>query len=81
MLVWVPSTQCGSIACYLHNKYDSSSSKTYKENGTSFEIRYGSGSLSGFVSQDTMTIGDITIKDQLFAEATNGSFSYSLFGN
>jgi len=69
--LWVPSTQCGSIACYLHTKYDASASKTYKENGTSFEIRYGSGSLSGFVSRDTMSIGDIEIKDQLFAEATN----------
>src|ERR1700759_2366465 len=68
--LWVPSTECGSIACYLHTKYDSSSSSTYKKNGTSFEIRYGSGSLSGFVSQDTMSIGDLKIKDQLFAEAT-----------
>jgi saccharopepsin len=66
----VPSTECGSIACYLHTKYDSSASSTYKKNGTSFEIRYGSGSLSGFVSQDTVTIGDLKIKDQLFAEAT-----------
>jgi len=68
--LWVPSTECGSIACYLHTKYDSSASSTYKKNGTSFEIRYGSGSLSGFVSQDTMTIGDLKIKDQIFAEAT-----------
>lgn len=69
--LWVPSTECGSIACYLHSKYDSSASSTYKKNGTSFEIRYGSGSLSGFVSQDTMTIGDITVQKQDFAEATN----------
>ncbi|KAK4107415.1 vacuolar protease A precursor [Canariomyces notabilis] len=69
--LWVPSVECGSIACYLHNKYDSSASSTYKANGSSFEIKYGSGSLSGFVSQDTMTIGDITIKGQDFAEATN----------
>jgi saccharopepsin len=68
--LWVPSSECGSIACYLHTKYDSSSSSTYKKNGTSFEIRYGSGSLSGFVSQDIMTIGDLKIKDQIFAEAT-----------
>lgn len=68
--LWVPSTQCGSIACYLHSKYDSSSSSTFQKNGSSFEIRYGSGSLSGFISKDTMTIGDIEIKDQLFAEAT-----------
>jgi len=69
--LWVPSVECGSIACYLHQKYDSSASSTYKANGTSFDIRYGSGSLSGFVSQDTMTIGDITIKGQDFAEATS----------
>ena len=68
--LWVPSSECGSIACYLHTKYDSSASSTYKKNGTSFEIRYGSGSLSGFVSQDVMTIGDLKIKDQIFAEAT-----------
>lgn len=68
--LWVPSQQCGSIACYLHTKYDSSSSSTYRKNGSSFEIRYGSGSLSGFVSQDTMTIGDLKIKNQIFAEAT-----------
>jgi len=69
--LWVPSKQCGSIACYLHSKYDSAASSTYKSNGTSFEIRYGSGSLSGFVSQDVMTIGDITVQKQDFAEATS----------
>ena len=69
--LWVPSSQCGSIACYLHTKYESDSSSTYKKNGSDFEIRYGSGSLSGFVSQDTVTIGDITIKHQDFAEATS----------
>ncbi|PBP17933.1 aspartic endopeptidase Pep2 [Diplocarpon rosae] len=68
--LWVPSTECGSIACYLHTKYDSSSSSTYKKNGTSFEIRYGSGSLSGYTSEDTMSIGDLHIKNQIFAEAT-----------
>ncbi|KAK7754364.1 aspartic proteinase precursor [Diatrype stigma] len=69
--LWVPSSQCGSIACYLHSKYDSSASSTYKANGTEFEIRYGSGSLSGFVSQDDVTIGDITVTGQDFAEATS----------
>ncbi|KAF2436173.1 putative vacuolar protease A [Tothia fuscella] len=69
--LWVPSSECGSIACYLHTKYDHSSSSTYKKNGSEFEIRYGSGSLSGYVSKDTLQIGDIKIKDQLFAEATS----------
>jgi len=69
--LWVPSSECNSIACYLHSKYDHSSSSTYKKNGSSFEIRYGSGELSGFVSQDTFQIGDLKVKDQDFAEATS----------
>ncbi|KAL4868908.1 hypothetical protein BDV12DRAFT_168852 [Aspergillus spectabilis] len=69
--LWVPSSECGSIACYLHQKFDSSSSSTYKKNGTEFAIRYGSGSLSGFVSQDTLKIGDLKIEKQDFAEATS----------
>ncbi|KAJ5293889.1 hypothetical protein PENANT_c002G09320 [Penicillium antarcticum] len=69
--LWVPSSSCNSIACYLHTKYDSSSSSTYEKNGTEFEIRYGSGSLSGFVSRDTLQIGDLKVKGQDFAEATS----------
>ena len=67
----MPSTQCNSIACYLHTKYDSSASSTYKKNGSSFEIRYGSGELSGFVSNDVFQIGDLKVKNQDFAEATS----------
>ena len=67
---WVPSSECGSIACYLHNKYDSSASNTYKPNGSDFEIRYGSGSVKGFISQDQATIGDLKIKNQDFGEVT-----------
>jgi len=69
--LWVPSSQCGSIACYLHSKYEGSDSSTYTANGSSFDIGYGSGSLSGFVSQDDVVIGDLKIKKQLFAEATS----------
>jgi saccharopepsin len=69
--LWVPSSECGSIACYLHQKYDSSASSTYKKNGSDFAIQYGSGSLSGFVSQDTLKIGDLKVKGQDFAEATS----------
>ncbi|KAI0335469.1 aspartic peptidase A1 [Cubamyces sp. BRFM 1775] len=68
--LWVPSTKCTSIACFLHSKYDSTASSTYKANGSEFSIQYGSGSMEGFVSRDVLTIGDITIKNQDFAEAT-----------
>ena len=67
--LWVPSQECSSIACWLHSTYDHSDSSSYKENGSDFSIQYGSGSLTGYVSQDTVKIGDLTIKHQDFAEA------------
>ncbi|GME97893.1 unnamed protein product [[Candida] boidinii] len=69
--LWVPGKDCSSLACYLHSKYDHDESSTYKKNGTEFAIRYGTGSLEGFVSSDTLTIGDLVIPDQGFAEATS----------
>ncbi|KAG5362981.1 Saccharopepsin [Yarrowia sp. B02] len=69
--LWVPSVQCNSIACYLHQKYDSSASSSYSANGTAFEIQYGSGSMEGFVSQDTLKLGSLVLPEQDFAEATS----------
>lgn len=48
---WIPSKKCTSLACYLHNRYDSSESDTYKPDSRSFAIRYGSGAVEGFVSK------------------------------
>lgn len=71
--LWVPSSKCSylSIACYLHNKYYGEKSSTYQEDGREFSIEYGSGSLTGFFSRDTLQIGDMSVPDQVFAEAVN----------
>ncbi|KAG6529872.1 hypothetical protein ZIOFF_012087 [Zingiber officinale] len=58
------------LACYFHSKYKSSRSSTYKQNGKTVAIRYGTGEISGFLSQDHVAVGDLVGNDQVFVEAT-----------
>ncbi|XP_020038773.1 renin [Castor canadensis] len=69
--LWVPSTKCSPLytACEIHSLYDSSESSSYMENGTEFAIHYGSGKVKGFLSQDLVTVGGITVM-QTFGEVT-----------
>eukprot|EP01100_Stratorugosa_tubuloviscum_P001494 TRINITY_DN132_c6_g1_i1.p1 TRINITY_DN132_c6_g1~~TRINITY_DN132_c6_g1_i1.p1 ORF type:complete len:393 (-),score=195.07 TRINITY_DN132_c6_g1_i1:67-1245(-) len=68
--LWVPSTKCdNNAACKNHNKYDSTKSSTYISNGTQFEIKYGTGAVSGFISQDNLNIGGLLVIGQQFGEA------------
>ncbi|GAB5589502.1 aspartic proteinase precursor [Umbelopsis nana] len=77
--LWVPSTHCNSIACFLHRRYDSTKSSTWKENGTEFAIQYGTGSLEGFISNDVLKFGDLTVKEQDFAESVKEpGFTFAL---
>ncbi|XP_069005740.1 napsin-A [Embiotoca jacksoni] len=69
--LWVPSIKCSffDIACWVHHRYNSRKSTTYVQNGTKFDIRYGRGSLSGFISRDTVTVAGMSVPSQQFGEA------------
>jgi len=78
--LWVPSSKCTQISCKLHHRYDSSKSSTYKANGTSFEIEYGSGNISGIVSNDVVGLADLTVQGQDFAEVVKEDGMAFTFG-
>merc|ERR1711907_494997 len=69
--LWIPNSKAGLVGLLKH-KYDSSKSSTYIKNGSAFNIRYGSGPVSGIWSEDTVTLGqDLKVPKQLFAEVEN----------
>ncbi|XP_032737350.1 pepsin B-like [Lontra canadensis] len=64
--LWVPSTYCQSQACSNHNTFNPSSSSTYRNNGQTYTLCYGSGSLTVLLGYDTVNVQNIVIKNQLF---------------
>jgi len=69
--LWLPSASCTN--CAFHPRYDHTKSSSYVANGTVFKIQYGSGPVSGFLSQDTVTWSNLPVKGQSFAEITDVS--------
>ncbi|KAF5760506.1 putative phytepsin [Helianthus annuus] len=69
--LWVPSSKCRlSLPCLFHSRYRSGRSQTYKANGKPAAIHYGTGSISGYFSEDNVQVGDLVVNDQMFIEAT-----------
>jgi len=50
--------------------YNSTLSSTWKKDGREFEITYGSGQMSGFLSRDVLEVGPLTATNVPFAEET-----------
>lgn len=70
--LWVASSNCDS-SCGRHAEYNSAKSSTYIANGTAFDIQYGSGPVSGYVSIDNTATAGVQVKDQVFAEVTDAA--------
>lgn len=68
---------CGQKVCLQHHRYNSTASKTYVKNGEAITIQYGTGNMDGFLSQDTVVVGGITVQQQVFGEATTLSHDFA----
>ncbi|KAH8352878.1 hypothetical protein KR084_006987 [Drosophila pseudotakahashii] len=71
--LWIPSAQClaTDVACQQHNQYNSSASSTFVSSGQNFSIQYGTGSVTGYLAIDTVTINGLNIANQTFGEAVS----------
>lgn len=81
--LWVPSkpTRLHVLGTHLghHNYFNPRQSSTYVPIEQPFNIRYGSGSVSGMFCRDSVAIGDLVLDNFTFAHAndTSGIQSYS----
>merc|ERR1712217_634 len=72
--VWVPGKQCGFFTCWRHPRYDETKSAAFEKDGRPYKVMYGSGPVEGIFNKDTVTLGGIDVKGQLFAEVSKVSF-------
>ncbi|KAM6204268.1 pepsin A-like [Sarcoramphus papa] len=76
--LWVPSVYCSSLACSNHNRFNPAHSSTFVSTNESVSIAYGTGSMTGILGYDTVTVAGIKVLNQIFglAETEPGDFFY-----
>jgi hypothetical protein len=71
--LWIPSSQCLiqiDQGCEGKSLYNHSKSSTYTPDACQILfIPYGTGFMGGYLSNDTVTVGGIAVKQQEFGEA------------
>ncbi|XP_018432316.1 PREDICTED: gastricsin-like [Nanorana parkeri] len=80
--LWVASTYCQSPACTNHPLFNPSQSSTYSSNNQQFSMWYGSGSMTGVLGYDTVTVQGLSIQNQelgLSITEPSSFFYYSKF--
>jgi len=58
------------LSCILHLRYDHTKSSSFKQNNAHFNITYWSGSVEGFLSEDTVWLAgnELSVNWFTFAE-------------
>ncbi|GFN99460.1 cathepsin d, partial [Plakobranchus ocellatus] len=68
--MWLPSVHSPPDKNAYHSprRYNNASSSTYKTNGEAFTAEYELSEVKGYLSQDIVTVGGFTVKNQVFGE-------------
>lgn len=79
---WVFGSDCTSDACQQHNTFGAEDSQTLKVSTTTWDVRYGTGTVSGVLASDTISIAGLNVQSS-FGLASNASkdfLSYPMDG-
>jgi len=69
--LWVTSSLCPEATCHSHPSFDGARSSTYTRIGYGINVKFGTGRIEGFMSEDTFRVANIIIPGQRFAEITS----------
>ncbi|KAF9148061.1 Type I transmembrane sorting receptor, partial [Linnemannia schmuckeri] len=78
--IWLASSTCSTAACKSHRRFNSSSSKTFRNDPAKrrFQIAYGDGSYAmGPIGTDMVNVGGVQIR-QTIGLATNESSDFEV---
>ncbi|KAL7884966.1 hypothetical protein AOLI_G00077360 [Acnodon oligacanthus] len=64
--LWVPSVYCSSQACLNHDRFNPQNSNTFQSTNEALSIAYGTGSMTGILGYDTVTVGGLAVQNQIF---------------
>ncbi|MBN3292477.1 PEPA protein, partial [Polypterus senegalus] len=80
--LWVPSSLCSSPACTNHSLFDANKSSTFQSSNQNLAIQYGTGSMTGILGYDVVTITGIEVTNQEFGLSVTepgDTFTYAPF--
>jgi hypothetical protein len=75
--LWVPSPNCQSPACQVHQSLGSQDSSTLQSTTTQWSIEYGSGAANGVLVADSVAIGGLKIDRLPFGVVTTLSDNFA----
>ena len=65
---WVFSSECDTVTCERHHRFDASASTSFEPNGTELSVRYGSGSIESEYGEDDISLGGAVVRQHIFAQ-------------